>query len=77
LFSGTTNPCPPIEIFATDSKIDGYECPVYATASSRLDPPLFNLITNEQIDPMTYIVFQNGIFFLTKKTQMNIFHMFR
>jgi hypothetical protein len=62
LFSEQTTPCPPIEIFATDAKIDSYECPVYATASSRLDPPLFNLIISEQIDQMTYIVFQNGIF---------------
>jgi hypothetical protein len=62
LFSEQTNPCPPIEIFATDSKIDSHQCPIYATASSRLDPPLFNLILNEQIDQMTYIVFQNGIF---------------
>jgi len=67
LFSGTTNSCPPIEIFATEAKIDSSECPVYATASSRLDPPLFNLIINEQIDQMTYIVFQNGILFLIKK----------
>ncbi len=73
MFSGTTNPCPSIEIFATDSKIDGYECPVYATASSRLDPPLFSLITNEQIDPMTFIIFQNGIFFCNDKNSNEYF----
>jgi hypothetical protein len=61
--SGTTNPCPPIEIFATDTKIGSNECPVYSTASSRLDPPLFHLIINQSIDPMTYLVFQNGILF--------------
>jgi hypothetical protein len=69
--SGATNSCPPIEIFATESKIDSLECPVYATSSSRLDPPLFNLIINEQIDQMTYIVFQNGILFLIKKKKQD------
>jgi hypothetical protein len=40
--------------------IDAPQCPVYATGASRLDFPLFNLIINEQIDPMTYILFQDG-----------------
>jgi len=71
ILSGTTNSCPPIEIFATESKIDSFECPVYATSSSRLDPPLLNLIINEQIDQMTYIVFQNGILILIKKKKQD------
>ncbi|CAF3502703.1 unnamed protein product [Rotaria socialis] len=57
--SGTINTCPSIEICATESFTDSYQCPVYAIPSSRLDPPLFYLLINEQIDPMTYIVFQN------------------
>ncbi len=72
-FSGTTNPCPAIEIFATDSSINSFECPVYSTASARLDFPLFNLIINEQIDPMTYIVFQTGKFFFVFKFNINVF----
>ncbi|CAF3151561.1 unnamed protein product [Rotaria sp. Silwood2] len=43
----------------TESLIDSCQCPVYATPSSRLDSPLFYLLINEQIDPMTYFVFQN------------------
>ena len=62
LASGTSHPCPAIEIFATESKIDGHLCPVYATASSRLDSPLFHLIVNETIDSMIFIVLQNGKF---------------
>jgi hypothetical protein len=73
-FSGTTNPCPAIEIFATDSPINSPECPVYSIASSRLDFPLFNLIINEQIDPMTYIVFQIGKF-ISFKFLHQIFHL--
>ncbi|UJR11505.1 hypothetical protein I4U23_015686 [Adineta vaga] len=57
--SGTSNPCPPIEIFATESKIDDHLCPVYATPSSRLDRPLFHLLINEPIDQMIFIVLQN------------------
>ncbi|CAF1148393.1 unnamed protein product [Adineta ricciae] len=57
--SGTSHPCPAIEIFATESKIDGHLCPVYATASSRLDSPLFHLIINETSDPIVFIVLQN------------------
>ncbi|CAF5022266.1 unnamed protein product, partial [Rotaria sp. Silwood1] len=57
--SGIINNCPPMEIYAIESSTDINGCPVYATASSRLDPPLFYLLSNEQIDSMTYIVFQN------------------
>lgn len=60
LFSGVKNGCPSIEICATISKIDSFQCPVYATPSTRLDSPLFYLILNEQIDPITYLVFENG-----------------
>lgn len=59
-FSGTISSCPPIELMAIEGEIKGFVCPVYASCSSRLDRPLFNLIVDEQIDKMTYIVFDNG-----------------
>ena len=59
-FRGTTGLCPPIAVFATNGPKDGSRCSVFDKSSSRLDVPLFRLILNEQIDPMTSIVFHHG-----------------
>ena len=71
-FSGVKNACPPIEICATASPIDSFQCPVYATPSTRLDFPLFHLVLSEQVDPMTYLVFENGTEIFIEKTVAEI-----